>query len=265
MDRIDSTVELEHVRVRRAGQVLEVTIDRPEVRNALHPPTNAELARVFDSFFADPGLRVAIITGAGSTAFCAGNDLVHSASGRPSTVPRTGMGGLTNRTDMTKPVIAAVNGYALGGGFEIALACHLVVADDSAQFALPEVRVGLVAGAGGIVRLPRRIPPTVATELILTGRRMDAREARSLGLVNRITATGQALPGARALAEEVLEGAPTAISTSLRILAETDASASLEEALDLSMSRAVEALASDDAAEGMRAFAEKRRPVWPSP
>src|SRR5690606_16886099 len=114
-----------------------------------------------------PELRVAIITGAGDEAFCAGNDLRYSASGKPVWTPKSGFGGLTSRRDMTKPVIAAVNGFAVGGGFEIALACHLVVADETAQFALPEVKVGLVAAAGGLVRLPRALPQKLATEMIL--------------------------------------------------------------------------------------------------
>jgi acetyl-CoA C-acetyltransferase len=252
----------EHVLLRRDGQVLEVTINRPGVRNALHPPANDELAQAFDAYFADPTLRVAIIAGAGGVAFCAGNDLVHSASGRQMTLPPTGIAGLTSRKAMTKPVIAAVNGYALGGGFEVALACHVIVADDAAQFALTEVRVGLVAGAGGIVRLPRKIPCNVANELILTGRRMPAREAQSLGLVNQVTRPGEALEGARALAAEILEGSPTSISESLRILAETENIASLETALDRSIASAYEVLASENATEGMLAFAQKRKPVW---
>ena len=153
---------------------MEITINRPEVRNCLHPPAHEELAEVFDAYFADPRLWVAIITGAGDKAFCAGNDLIYSTSGKPMHTPLSGFAGLTSRRAMTKPVIAAVNGFALGGGFEIAMACHLVVADESATFALSEVKVGLIAGAGGLIRLPRAVPPKVATELILTGRRIDA-------------------------------------------------------------------------------------------
>ncbi len=148
----------EYVEVERDGHLLIVTINRPEARNALFPPAHEELSEVFDAFFADRDLWVAILTGAGTQAFSAGNDLVYSTTGKPNYLPLTGFAGLTSRRGMTKPVIAAVNGFAMGGGFETALACHLVVADETAQFALSEVRVGLVAGAGGVVRLPRMIP-----------------------------------------------------------------------------------------------------------
>ena len=175
----------EHVLVRRDGHLLEVTINRPESRNSLHPMANDELDHVFDAYFADDDLWVAILTGAGDRAFSASDDLVYSASAA-IWVPKNGFAGLTSRVSMPKPVIAAVNGYAMGGGCEIALACHLVVADATARFALSEVRVGLVAGAGGLVRLPRTVPPKVATEMILTGRRLTADEAVAYGLVNRV-------------------------------------------------------------------------------
>src|SRR5262249_12966634 len=152
----------DHVLTRRDGHLLEVTINRPESRNSLHPMANDELDHVFNAFFADDDLWVAIITGAGDKAFSAGNDLLYSGPGKPMGGPKNGFGGLTSRRDMPKPVIAAVNGYAMGGGLEIALACHLVVADDTAKFALSEVKVGLIAGAGGLIRLPRTIPPKVA-------------------------------------------------------------------------------------------------------
>ncbi|GAA1733259.1 acetyl-CoA acetyltransferase [Nonomuraea bangladeshensis] len=203
--------DYEHVLVRRDGHVLEVTINRPDSRNSLHPPANDELDAVFDAYFADPGLWVAIITGAGGKAFSAGNDLLYSASGKPMWVPKNGFAGLTSRRNMTKPVIAAVNGFAMGGGFEIALACHLVVADETARFALSEVKVGLVAAAGGLVRLPRALPGKLATEMILTGRRLTAAEALEHGLVNRVTEPGQALAGARELARELLESSPTSV------------------------------------------------------
>ena len=211
----------EHVLVRRDGHLLEVTINRPESRNSLHPMANDELDHVFDAYFADDDLWVAILTGAGEKAFSAGNDLVYSASGQPMWVPKNGFAGLTSRAHMPKPVIAAVNGFAMGGGCEIALACHLVVADATAQFALSEVRVGLVAGAGGLIRLPRTVPPKVATEMILTGRRLTADEALAYGLVNRVVPAGTALDGARALAAEILEGSPTSVRISLRVMEET--------------------------------------------
>jgi acetyl-CoA C-acetyltransferase len=252
----------EHVLVRRDGHLLEVTINRPEVRNSLHPAANDELDHVFDAYFADAGLWVAILTGAGDQAFSAGNDLVYSASGQPMWVPKNGFAGLTSRRHMPKPVIAAVNGYAMGGGCEIALACHLVVADAAAQFALSEVRVGLVAGAGGLVRLPRAIPPKIATEMILTGRRITAAEALSYGLVNRVVEAGAALDGARSLAAEILDGSPTSVRISLQVMEETRAIPDIIDAVSYPSAGFDDLMASHDAVEGMTAFAQKRRPRW---
>jgi acetyl-CoA C-acetyltransferase len=251
----------EHVLVRRDGHLLEVTINRPEARNSLHPAANEELDEIFDAYFADPDLWVAILTGAGDKAFSAGNDLVYSASGKPVWVPKNGFAGLTSRRDMTKPVIAAVNGFAMGGGCEIALACHLVVADDTARFALSEVKVGLVAGAGGLVRLPRTVPPKVATEMILTGRRITAQEALAYGLVNRVVAAGTALEGARVLAAEILDGSPTSVRTSLQIMNETGGIADTVDAVTHPSPALDDLLLSEDSVEGVRAFAQKRRPV----
>jgi acetyl-CoA C-acetyltransferase len=252
----------EHVLVRRDGHLLEVTINRPEVRNSLHPMANDELDHVFDAFFADDDLWAAILTGAGEKAFSAGNDLLYSASGKPMWVPKNGFGGLTSRRHMSKPVIAAVNGYAMGGGCEIALACHLVVADATAQFALSEVRVGLIAGAGGLVRLPRTVPPKVATEMILTGRRVSAQEALGYGLVNRVTEPGKALEGAREVASAILEGSPTSVRLSLRVMEETRGIPDVIDAVTRPSGVVDELMASEDTAEGIAAFAQKRRPVW---
>ncbi|MDT7565321.1 MAG: acetyl-CoA C-acetyltransferase [Pseudonocardiales bacterium] len=252
----------EHVLVRRDGHLLEVTINRPDARNALHPPANDELDEVFDAFFADPELWVAILTGAGDKAFSAGNDLGYTAAGKPMWVPKNGFAGLTARRGMTKPVIAAVNGYAMGGGCEIALACHLVVADSTAQFALSEVRVGLVAGAGGLVRLPRAIPPKLATELILTGRRISAEQALDYGLVNRVTEAGGALPAARALAGEILAGSPTSVRASLQIMAETDGITDTVDAVNHPSTALDDIMVSEDLIEGLTAFAQKRTPRW---
>jgi acetyl-CoA C-acetyltransferase len=223
---------------------------------------NDELDQIFDAYFADPDLWVAIITGAGDKAFSAGNDLIYSASGKPMWVPENGFGGLTGRRGMTKPVIAAVNGFAMGGGLEIALACHLVVADATAMFALSEVRVGLVAGAGGLVRLPRTVPPAVATEMILTGRRLTAPEALHHGLVNRVVDAGAALDGARELAGEILAGSPTSVRASLQIMEETRGIPDVIDAVR-HHSPALDALmVSQDTIEGLTAFAEKRVPRW---
>ena len=175
------------------GHLFLVTIDRPEVYNALHPMANQELADAFDRFAADPELWVAIITGAGDKAFSAGNDLKYHAElraktgGRPH-APAKGFGGLANRHDLDKPVIAAVNGVAMGGGFEIALACDIIIASDRAKFALPEPRVGLAAGAGGMQRLSRQIPLKKAMGMMLTGRHVSAQEGYELGFVTAVVA-----------------------------------------------------------------------------
>lgn len=253
--------DYEYITVKRDGHVLEVTINRPDVRNCLHPPAHEELDEVFDAYFADKDLWVAIITGAGSKAFCAGNDLIYSASGNPMYIPLSGFAGLTNRR-MHKPVIAAVDGYAMGGGFEIALACHLVVASESAVFALSEVKVGLIAGAGGLVRLPRAIPPKVANELILTGARIDAARARDLGVVNRIAPEGEALKVAREMADEIIAGSPTSVRLSLELMAQTEAIADTVEAVRTPSAVVDELMTSADAIEGMTAFAFKRAPQW---
>jgi acetyl-CoA C-acetyltransferase len=252
----------EHILVRRDGHLLEVTINRPEARNSLHPMANDELDHAFDAYFANAGLWVAILTGAGDKAFSAGNDLIYSASGRPMWVPKNGFAGLTSRRGMAKPVIAAVNGFAMGGGCEIALACHLVVADETAKFALSEVKVGLIAGAGGVVRLPRMLPPKLANEMILTGRRLTAAEGHAYGLVNRVTPAGAALAGARALAAEILDGSPTSVRISLQVMEETRGIPDVIDAVTHHSPALDDLMISEDAIEGLTAFAEKRKPRW---
>jgi len=252
----------DHILVRRDGHLLEVTINRPEARNSLHPMANDELDHAFDAYFEDTGLWVAILTGAGDKAFSAGNDLIYSGSGKPMWVPKNGFAGLTSRRAMPKPVIAAVNGFAMGGGCEIALACHLVVADETAKFALSEVKVGLIAGAGGVVRLPRMLPPKPANEMILTGRRLTAAEAHAYGLVNRVTPAGEAMAGARELAAEILDGSPTSVRISLRVMEETRGIPDVVDAVNHHSPALDELMISEDAIEGLTAFAEKRKPRW---
>jgi crotonobetainyl-CoA hydratase len=252
----------EFCRVEREGRVLVMTMNRPEVMNALHPPANFELERVPDGFVADPELWVAIVTGAGDRAFSAGNDLKYQASaGAKLEIPRTGFAGLTARFDNPKPVIAAVNGVALGGGFEIALACDLVVAAETATFALPEPRVGLAAMAGGVHRLPRQIGLKRAMGMLLTGRRVSAAEGRELGFVNEVVPAGESLAGARRWAAAILECAPLSVRASKEA-----ALAGLDRPLEEAMSAHCDGLAkmvrSEDFIEGPRAFAEKRPPRW---
>ena len=247
--------------VERRGHLLVVTINRPEVRNSLHPMANEELEAIWDAYEADPDLWVAILTGAGTEAFSAGNDLKYTASGKPMWMPRSGFGGLTSRTRV-KPVIAAVNGFAMGGGTEMALSSDIVVADETASFALSEVRVGLVAAASGLVRLPRQIPKKIAVEHILTGRSIPAARALELGLVNRLMPAGQALAGALEIAEEILAVSPTSVRVSMKVMNEADEHASEAEASSAPSRYIDELLTSEDYLEGPKAFAEKRRPVW---
>ena len=238
-----------------------MTINRPESRNSVHPMANEELAGIWDAYEADPGLWVAILTGAGTAAFSSGNDLKYTAAGKPLWMPLTGFGGLTNRVRV-KPVIAAVNGYAMGGGTEMALACDIVVADEKASFALSEARVGLAAAAGGLVRLPRQIPKKVAVEHILTGRAISAGRAYELGLVNRLMPPGEALAGAKAIAEEILAVSPTSVRASMKAMNEADEHASEAAAANAPPGYIDELATSEDYIEGPKAFAAKRKPVW---
>ncbi|MFZ4121292.1 MAG: enoyl-CoA hydratase-related protein [Caulobacterales bacterium] len=256
--------EREFCSVEADGRLLVVTIRRPEVMNSLHPPANHELAAVFDAFAADPELWVAIITGAGDKAFSAGNDLKYQASGGAMSVPASGFAGLTNRWDLNKPVIAAVNGIAMGGGFEIALACDLIVAAESAVFALPEPRVGLAALAGGLHRLPRQIGHKQAMGMILTGRRVGAAEGQQLGFVNEVTPAGEALAGAKRWASQILECSPMSIRASKETVRKGLDHASVQEAYaNQSKADAVRAMFnSADFIEGPMAFAQKRKPDW---
>ena len=252
----------EHCVVEHKGHLLEVTINRPEARNSLHPMANDELAAVFDAFEADPEMWVAILTGAGTEAFCTGADLKYNASGKQIWMPGSGFAGLTNRR-RSKPVIAAVNGFAMGGGTETCLACDVVVAEEHAQFALSEVKVGVIAGAGGLVRLPRQMPKKRAMELILTGRRFSATDAERYGLVNRVVPRGEALAHAREIAAEILQASPTAVRLSMRAMNDAQQWASDLDALarrDFAITD--ELLTSEDFFEGAAAFAQKRAPVW---
>jgi len=252
----------------RDGHLLVVTINRPEVYNACHPMANEELAAEFDRFAADPGLWVAIITGAGDKAFCTGNDLKYHAelrvrTGERPVHPPQGFAGLTARFDLDKPLIAAVNGIAMGGGFEIALACDLIIASDQAVFALPEARIGLAAGAGGLQRLPRMIPLKQAMGMMLTGRRVSADEGARLGFVTAVVPHAQLMIEARRWAGMILECSPMSIrATKQAALRSLDVPA-LELAMNNMNYPAYAAMArSEDAIEGPQAFAQKRKPVW---
>jgi len=255
---------MDHCSIETDGRVLVVTINRPDRMNALHPPANAELAQIFDDFAANPDLWVAIITGAGPRAFSAGNDLRYQAEGNAVTVPPTGFAGLTSRWDLDKPVIAAVNGVAMGGGFEIALACDIILASETASFALPEPKVGLAALAGGLHRLPRTIGVKRAMGMILTGRTVSAAEGKALGFVHDVVAPEALLDAARALAAQICELSPMSIRASKQVVSRSLDTASLQAAYDGQMAHpAVNALwKSDDLREGPLAFAQKRKPEW---
>ena len=186
----------EFITYEKTDRLVVITINRPEVRNALHPPANRELSAAFDEFAADPDAWVAILTGAGDKAFSAGNDLKYCAQHGMGDMAmgNGGFGGITARFDLFKPVIAAVNGLALGGGFEIALACDIIVAAENATFGLPEPRVGLAALAGGMQRLPAAIPPKMAMGMMLTGKPITAAQAKAIGLVNEVVPAAERSP-----------------------------------------------------------------------
>jgi acetyl-CoA C-acetyltransferase len=254
--------DFEHVLVKRDGNVLEVTINRPESRNSLTPDANYELEHIFNLYEADRTLWAAIITGAGVKAFCAGNDLKYSATGKQIWVPETGFGGLTSRKKRLKPVIAAVNGFAYGGGLEIAMACDMIIADEAAKFALPEVKTGLIAAAGGVFRLPKAIPHHIAREMILTGRAMGTDEAQRYGLINYIATSGRVMEKARELALEICSASPTAVSASLLMMYEGADIADPVDAASAQSDAILKFAISQDLQAGLMAFLTKQKPKW---
>jgi crotonobetainyl-CoA hydratase len=256
--------DTEFAKVARDGRLTIVTLNRPEVMNALHPPAHFELAKIFDDFAADPDQWVAIVTGAGERAFSAGNDLKYQAMGGKMSAPPSGFGGLSNRFDLDKPLIAAVNGLAMGGGFEIALACDVIVAADSAVFALPEPRVGLAALAGGLHRLPRTIGDKRALGMILTGRRVSAPEGKELGFVNDVVPVADLMTSAKKWASQMLELSPMSVRASKQAVYRGLAEPSLEAALKAQRDYpAIQAMfRSEDFVEGPMAFAQKRPAQW---
>lgn len=257
MKRESCTVEVdEHVFI--------VTINRPEQLNALNKSAHYELGEVFNEFERNPNYWIGIITGAGR-AFCAGADLKSEEPLDHTFVPSTGFAGLTHRFERTKPIIAAVNGLALGGGFETALACDIIVAAQDARFGLTEARVGLYAAAGGIQRLIQEIGLKRANALLLTGRQISAEEAEFLGLVNEVTPPNAALDAARTWADEILKCSPTAVGATKAIARQmvVQTETSMKSMMHLP---AVKAIAgSPDFVEGSRAFAERRPPRWSNP
>lgn len=239
--------------------VAVVTICRPDARNAINAATAQALAAAMDRMDGDAEVRVGVLTGAGGT-FCSGMDLKAFLAGENVVTESRGFAGITGRPPEV-PMIAAVEGYALAGGFEIALACDLIVAAGTARFGLPEVKRSLMATAGGLLRLPRQLPPRIASELVLTGRMAEASEMAGYGLINRVVPEGTALEAALTLAAEIAANGPLAVRGSKRVMAE-GRGWSEDEMFDRQDAIARPVFTSEDAREGATAFAEKRPPRW---
>lgn len=242
-----------------ADGVLVITLNRPEVRNSVDAATAQAAAAAFERLDAQPHLRVAILTGAGGN-FCSGMDLKAFVRGESPRVEPRGFIGLNEHT-FAKPIIAAVEGYALAGGLEAALACDQVVASRSARFGIPEVKRGLAATSGGLYRLPRKIPMNVAMEMALTGEPITGERAAQLGLVNRITEPGEALAEAGRLAAQIAANGPLAVAASKAVVLRQQ-DWLLSEIVERQREVAGHVIKSDDAKEGARAFYEKRKPQW---
>jgi crotonobetainyl-CoA hydratase len=263
---IRSSIMSESLRINRNGSILEIVLDRPKA-NAIDAKTSFDMGRAFIAFRDDPQLRVAIITGAGERFFSAGWDLKAAAEGEAPDADfgPGGFAGLTELFDLDKPVIAAVNGYAFGGGFEMALAADMIICSDNASFALPECKLGIVPDSGGMLRLPKVLPPVIVNELMMTGRRMDAEEALRWGIVNRVVPGDQLMDAARELAQRLSLSAPLAVAAIKEIYRETG-EMSVEDGYrhirSGKLTNYPAVLHSEDALEGPNAFAEKRDPVW---
>jgi enoyl-CoA hydratase/carnithine racemase len=247
----------------KKGHIAYVTLNRPEVMNALHYDTHVELVEIFNDFKDDAESWVAIITGSGNRAFSAGNDLkaTAAATARGEKMKLISFGGITSNFKCNKPIIAAVNGVAVGGGFEIALACDIIIAAEHARFGLPEPRVGLIAAAGGVHRLPQQIPLKLAMGMMLTGRQITAQEAYRFGLVNEVVPADVLMATAERWANEILECSPTSVQLT-KEAAMAGLGLTVEEAMLDDRSLLEHLLASEDFVEGPKAFAEKRKPQW---
>lgn len=248
----------EEVLVEQRDRILLITINRPQARNAVNAAVSQGLADAMDRLDGDPGLSVGVLTGAGGS-FCAGMDLKAFARGERVDIEGRGLG--FTQSPPAKPLIAAVEGFALAGGTEVALSTDLIVAARDSAFGIPEVKRGLVAGGGGLLRLPKRIPYAVAMELALTGDNLPAERAHELGLVNVLAEPGQALDAALALAAKITANGPLAVAATKKIIVES-AGWSAEEQWNKQFEILMPVFASKDAKEGAVAFAEKRAPQW---
>jgi enoyl-CoA hydratase/carnithine racemase len=256
----------EFLQLHRDGPVTTIVLNRPEVLNALHAPAQFELGKALDDFAADPDQWVAILTGAGERAFCTGGDLKALAQDGGKGRPKKGFGGVVARFDLTKPLIAAVNGLAYGGGFEAALACDIILAADTARFCLPEPRRGMAALGGGVHRLAREIGTKRAMRMILTASEVSAEEGYRLGFVSEVFPAAELMPAAQRLAQQICELSPMAVRASKETVYRGLTEPSVEAALRGHRHYpAVQAMMnSHDFKEGPRSFAEKRKPVWKS-
>ena len=242
-----------------ADGVMTITINRPKAKNAVNKDVAEGIATALDALEADDSTHVVILTGAGGT-FCSGMDLKAFVTGETPYVEGRGFAGMVQRST-DKPLIAAVEGYALAGGCELAITCDLIIAADNSKFGIPEVKRGLAAAAGGLVRLPRQIPSRVAMEMALTGDFMDADRALSIGLINQIAPAGEALAQAKVLAAKIAENGPLAVKRSKQVIKEA-IDWSQEEMFDKQQVITSAVFSSEDAIEGATAFAEKRKPNW---
>ncbi len=261
MKKFDSGFQ--YCTVERRDHILTITLNRPEVLNAMNPEAHFELDEVFDLYASDPEMRVAIITGAGDRAFCVGTDLKELSRTNDHRKPPGGFCGITTRFDLYKPVIAAVNGLCLGGGAEIVAACDLAIASDNAEFGLVEPRVGLAAlGGGALQRLAREMPMKDAMMMILTGKRISAQEALRISFINQVVPQSDLMSSARELAMEILKCAPLAVQASKQVMRQSLSTPDLKKTMKTRYELAEVMLKSQDAIEGPLAFAEKRTPKW---
>lgn len=247
----------------KKGHILVVTMNRPDVYNAVHADMHEEMAQCWDEFAADQDLWVAVLTGAGDKAFSAGNDLKATATGgNKKGMPDSGFAGLSSRFDLEKPLIAAVNGFAMGGGFETALSCDIIIASDNAKFALPEVKVGFFAAASGVQRLSRYIGRLAAQEMMFTGRTILADEALAMGCVNAVVPHGDLMAAAMAKAEELCAVSPSAVKATKRVLNRLSQADGMADSINYSREVIADLSKTEDFKEGVNAFVEKRKPNW---
>ena len=247
----------------KKGHILIVTMNRPEVYNAVHVDMHNEMSDCWDAFAADQDLWVAVLTGAGDKAFSAGNDLKATAQGgAKKPMPSSGFAGLSARFDLEKPIVAAVNGFAMGGGFETALSCDIILASENAKFALPEVKVGFFAAASGVQRLSRYIGRLAAQEMMYTGRTILADEALKMGCVNEVHPHDQLLARAMEKAEQLCTVSPSAVKATKRVLNDMYERDGMKESIGYSREVIADLMQTEDFKEGVAAFVEKRAPNW---